>query len=234
MICRIYDVVDLKTGEILMKGSTISPLSKRFSKSPYTEPKHKNHKLFLSREWEWPDEDRDFGILLLRIREQFEISRDHLWQDQGGQNISEPAYLAVFGFGTDFAASSRGGIIAMRFMTKEQRLKGLKTLVSKKLGVHSIEWQTSKACQTARIKSGKKAVNRLKILVPLSQPLAVAASHAKKNEEGKSIHAVEMGKKGIKYHSIEEKLAARRKSARDWATRHRRTHPPRSASEELA
>lgn len=159
MICRIYDVVDLKTGEILMKGSTISPLSKRFSKSPYTEPKHKNHKLFLSREWEWPDEDRDFGIL---------------------------------------------------------------------------EWQTSKACQTARIKSGKKAVNRLKILVPLSQPLAVAASHAKKNEEGKSIHAVEMGKKGIKYHSIEEKLAARRKSARDWATRHRRTHPPRSASEELA
>ena len=221
MICRIYDVVDIRTGEVLLKGSTIQSLSARSSDSPYNKPRHANSRLFLSREWEWPDTDKDFGLLLLRVREQFEVSRDCLWLDQGGRNIQEPAKMAVFGFGCDCESSRIGGMIAMRKMTLVQRLKGLRTLVHKHLGVHSPEWKASEKARTVRQKSGKIAAPRLRALSVTSQPLAVAASHAKKTPEGKSVHAVAMGGKNLKY-TADERLAARRKSARDWATRNRR------------
>ena len=164
MICRIYDVVDVKTGEVVLKGSTIQSLQMRSSKSPYRNTTYRNHKLYLSREWEWPDCDFDFGIILLRVREQFEISRDCLWLDQGGRNIQEPAKMIVFGFGGNRESSRLGGIIAMRKMTRKQRLKGLATMVRKHLGVHAPGWRDSEKAKSAQQKSGKIAIPRLRRL----------------------------------------------------------------------
>ena len=160
MICRIYDVVDVKTGEVVLKGSTIQSLQMRSSKSPYRNTTYRNHKLYLSREWEWPDCDFDFGIILLRVREQFEISRDCLWLDQGGRNIQEPAKMIVFGFGGNRESSRLGGIIAMRKMTRKQRLKGLATMVRKHLGVHAPGWRDSERLK-ARSRNQEKSLYRV-------------------------------------------------------------------------
>lgn len=85
MVFRIYNVVD-QTGKIVKIGSTIRTLARRSTQNPYNNKKYKNCRLTLRREFEC--DDRDFGLILLRVREQFEISRAHLWEK--GWNETEP------------------------------------------------------------------------------------------------------------------------------------------------
>lgn len=180
MWLRNYSVIS-PTGALLKMGSTITSLQQRARNNPYKNPEYTGCVLRLDREDQWPDEDRDFGILFLRVREQIAISKAHLWRNEGGRNSDEPVLRNVYGI-------------------------------------------ESPSARDAHVKAGKKLGKWALYhgITAKAQPLAVKASHAIKDANGKSVHAVAMGKIGRKYINADERLAARRKIARDWATRNRR------------
>ena len=107
MVFRIYNVVD-ETGRVVKIGSTIRTLKERGRLAPYNTDKYKNCKLELRREF--VHGNREFGEILLRVREQFEISRAHLWLDENGWNSDAPIRAFLCGRG-DLNTNKIGGIV---------------------------------------------------------------------------------------------------------------------------
>ena len=118
MVFRIYKVID-ESGKVVKIGSTIQTLQKRKRQEPYNKPTYKSFKLICFREFEC--DDREFGIILLRVREQFEISRAHLWADEGGWNITEPIPVLLRGVEGSITGKI-GGKIAGHMAVKSGRI----------------------------------------------------------------------------------------------------------------
>jgi hypothetical protein len=81
----VYKAVDLATGKVIKVGSTIKSLKDRSRDKCY-----KGCVLSLIRQDEY--EDSNYGVLLLRIRETLEISKNKTWHRDGcgGRNILNP------------------------------------------------------------------------------------------------------------------------------------------------
>lgn len=114
MIFRIYDVVDLISGKVIKIGSTYQTLEKRWASKDYQRNvKYEICRLVLAREFEWPDADKEFGIILARVREQIRIGQQHLWRDETKDNRSnyeQPVSTLMKGF--DWSVISIAGGIA--------------------------------------------------------------------------------------------------------------------------
>ena len=91
---------------------TVQELKVREKNRPYSFPKYKGCTLELRREFE--HEDREFGEILLRVREQFEISRAHLWDKEGGWNVQEPIWSIIFGFDPAMGGRIGGKVTAAK------------------------------------------------------------------------------------------------------------------------
>jgi len=145
MIYRIYNVMD-KTGHVVKIGSTIRTLSVRGRRDPYNTSEYEGCQLGIKREFEWPDSDKDFGNLLRYVREQFDISKNHLWWDEGGWNKDEPVRSYLYGF--DGSVGGRiGGKVAVR-KAKEN-----------KTGLFATDYDKTKGGRNAQITQRKKGLN---------------------------------------------------------------------------
>lgn len=90
MIGIVYKAVDKNTGRLVKVGSTSKSLERRMCDKCY-----RDCELIPIRTDEY--EDSDFGMLLLRTRELFEISKNHTWKDEGlsGRNILNPVKVWI-------------------------------------------------------------------------------------------------------------------------------------------